>query len=115
LDREERDEFSIQVRAHDLGVPRLYDVTTVHLQVDDVNDNVPSFKISHQVVVVSEDIIVGQVIGHVATAVDADVDDVIYYHLIDDVSGGKFRLSDTKIIVTSSLDRETSAKLVWLL
>ena len=54
LDREQRHEFEIVVRARDQGTPAQTSTATVHLNVSDVNDNAPVFYPVHYYVRVAE-------------------------------------------------------------
>uniref|UniRef100_A0AAY4EM86 Protocadherin-16 n=1 Tax=Denticeps clupeoides TaxID=299321 RepID=A0AAY4EM86_9TELE len=58
----ERPSVSIMIEAHDGGSPSLSSVTTVQVQVTDVNDNAPMFHQSEYRATVSEDLLPGATI-----------------------------------------------------
>ncbi|XP_061163889.1 protocadherin Fat 4-like [Saccostrea echinata] len=112
LDREQVPQYKILVVAIDSGMNRLTGTGTIHVEVEDVNDNTPLFDRSSAYV------------GHVQENQDSPVDILtvtatdddsganaqISYSLVDDVEG-KFVINTASGVLTSQkpLDREDTA------
>ena len=71
LDRESADQFAITVTATDNQSPPQTGVTSVKVEVTDVNDNKPKFSLDTYQFFVSEDAAVSSTVGRVV-AVDQD-------------------------------------------
>ncbi|KAL0273341.1 UNVERIFIED_CONTAM: hypothetical protein PYX00_006035 [Menopon gallinae] len=72
LDRERQDLYELKIRASDAGKPPLHSEALVRVQIDDVNDNPPSFALAMHFVRVREDVPVGSVVA-VVGASDPDL------------------------------------------
>ncbi|XP_076454243.1 cadherin-23-like isoform X3 [Babylonia areolata] len=130
LDREEKKEYLLRVSATDRGNPPLTGSSSVIIVLDNVNDEMPRFAASSDMVTVSENLGVGRsVFAYVAT--DSDDDSNLRYSLLKDrieaySESGKtvdaaasgvnnyFDVHDYNgtIYVSSQLDRETAEKIV---
>ncbi|KAL3071735.1 hypothetical protein niasHT_035636 [Heterodera trifolii] len=118
LDRERRAVYAVEVRAEDAGNPPLSVGTTLEIELDDVNDNVPRFLSSEYRATIPEDISVGTSFLQVnAEDPDEGANGQIDYLLDSDdpfVRLGLFRLDRTSgtLRVNQPLDRENVSKLV---
>ncbi|CAJ1065064.1 protocadherin Fat 4 isoform X1 [Xyrichtys novacula] len=110
LDREEESSYFVTIIAVDSGLPSLTGTLTVHIIVDDINDNRPEFTEDIYNTIVSEDSPTGTVFAMItASDIDEGVNGEIRYSLqnfdvpfsIDETSG--------ELFTTSVLDRETVA------
>lgn len=89
LDREKTPSLNVTVVAKDNGIPQLSSIATVHIDVQDINDNTPVFVAYSTVYSISEDADVGE---HIATisATDKDLKDfgtVVYYFDVSNDDG----------------------------
>lgn len=71
LDREVRDNYTIEVNATDLGIPQRWSVLTLIVKVTDVNDNTPTFAQNTSSAYIIEESPVDSVIA-LLTATDED-------------------------------------------
>lgn len=83
LDREDQDEYKLEITARDQGHPSRSTTTTLDVSVTDINDNSPIFSKQQYEVTVSEDATVGTDVLNV-TAVDKDEGSnaVVTYHIV---------------------------------
>ncbi|XP_030010494.1 protocadherin-16 [Sphaeramia orbicularis] len=111
LDRETRDEYTLEVVATDKGSPALSATVTVEVRVLDVNDNSPVFSRSSYSVDVSEDAVEGtQVLEVKAVDKDEGLNGKVLYFLSRDAHGAFTIDENTGRITTSApLDREKIA------
>ncbi|GAB1608886.1 protocadherin alpha-11-like isoform X1, partial [Argonauta hians] len=72
VDREKNDHFNVTITCHDQGAPPLYSENSFRVEVDDVNDEVPTFDRNVYDVTFEENSIIGIKVEQV-TASDADV------------------------------------------
>ncbi|KAF3693195.1 Protocadherin Fat 4 [Channa argus] len=110
LDREKESLFIITITAVDSGLPPLTGTLTVHIMVDDINDNHPEFTEDFYNTIVSEDSPTGTVFAMItASDIDEGVNGEIRYFMENpDVP---FAIEETsgELFTTNALDRETVA------
>ncbi|XP_069619771.1 protocadherin gamma-C5-like isoform X28 [Ranitomeya imitator] len=63
IDHEESRSFELPVRARDRGVPEMEGNCIIHVEIDDVNDNVPEILVTSLMTDIPEDTPVGTVVG----------------------------------------------------
>ncbi|XP_069017360.1 protocadherin Fat 4 isoform X2 [Embiotoca jacksoni] len=110
LDKEKESLYMVTITAVDSGLPPLTGTLTVHVVVDDVNDNHPEFTEKVYNTIVSEDSPIGTVFAMItASDIDEGVSGEIRYSMenldvpfaIEERSG--------ELFTTNTLDRETAA------
>ena len=109
LDREETARYTLAVRCHDDGEPRLLTVKRIMVIVTDVNDHDPVFSQQSYSVTVAENNMVGATIIIVnATDRDSGRNGDIRYSLVDSDSAKLLRIRTLDGVVTAarSFDRE---------
>ncbi|NXD06594.1 CADN protein, partial [Nothocercus nigrocapillus] len=114
LDFETTKSFTLRVRAQNVALTPLASFATVHINITDVNDNVPFFVSSNYEVSVPEGAAVGtSVVQVVATDLDSGLHGEVHYLILKDASGDYqfFTMEpETGIISThASFDREKRA------
>ncbi|XP_018558735.1 LOW QUALITY PROTEIN: protocadherin-23 [Lates calcarifer] len=113
LDREDRQNYTLNIQARDYGPTPLSSSTQLQLVLLDQNDNIPSFTHESYHASISEGLPVGAEVLHVS-AFDPDEgsNGDITYSLTEDSSQGAFSVdSFTGVIrTTRALDRETRAQ-----
>ncbi|XP_068174232.1 protocadherin Fat 3-like [Antennarius striatus] len=110
LDYETCRDYFLTVEARDGGTPPLSAITTVNINLTDVNDNAPMFNFDVYTAVVSEDAPVGESVGQViAEDVDTHVNGAILYSIISGDRGNQFFIDPLSgfIRVNKQLDHET--------
>nr|AUG84445.1 fat [Platynereis dumerilii] len=112
LNREEREEYSITIRAMDSGSPRLSSTGTVLILVEDVNDNTPVFQHQMYQAIISENAPPSSpVITVQASDEDAGINAHLRYSLSDDGNSYFTVVPETGVIKTATnLDREVRDK-----
>ncbi|XP_067133004.1 protocadherin-like wing polarity protein stan isoform X2 [Centruroides vittatus] len=116
LDRESVAMYQLVVRAMDRGSPPLSSTVSVTIQVQDVNDNPPSFNTDRITLFVSENTIQGSVVGEIeATDPDEGANAVIYYRIVDGPDGHLFHLlphpgKSADLICKTDFDYESPKK-----
>ena len=110
LDREQQDEYIINVHVTDLGVPPLENMTSILVRVTDINDNAPMFLEDTYSGVVLENMTIGIDILPLS-AIDADIGmnaDIIF-SVVNEGGTVPFQVDPlTGVIQTAEpLDRET--------
>ncbi|XP_043556127.1 protocadherin-23 isoform X1 [Chiloscyllium plagiosum] len=112
LDREEFNNCSLTIEAHDLGNPQRTSQAEIWIIILDENDNSPVFKKMYYHIIVNEDVPVGSSVYQlIASDKDDGFNGEIAYSLIDDTFGAFTINSNTGIIVTTNqLDRETKSQ-----
>uniref|UniRef100_A0A4W5NWP6 FAT atypical cadherin 1a n=1 Tax=Hucho hucho TaxID=62062 RepID=A0A4W5NWP6_9TELE len=109
LDREEKEEYRLTVRALDGG--GRYCEAAVHLTVEDVNDNAPQFTAGPYAITVFENTEVGTFVARLlATDLDTGLNSDILYSLADSADG-HFSVDERTGVVAlkKPLDREAQA------
>ncbi|XP_077578530.1 protocadherin Fat 3a isoform X2 [Stigmatopora nigra] len=110
LDYETCRDYFLTVEAQDRGTPPLSAITTVNINVTDVNDNAPMFSRNLYTTAVSEDATIGEsVVQLVAEDLDSQLNGAILYSIVSGDRDNQFfvdPLSGT-IKVNKHLDRET--------
>ncbi|KAF3847498.1 hypothetical protein F7725_020526, partial [Dissostichus mawsoni] len=110
LDREKESLYSVTIIAVDSGLPPLTGTLTLHVIVDDVNDNSPEFSEEVYNTIVSEDCSTGTVFAMItASDIDEGLNGEIRYSMENlDVP---FAIKETsgELLTTKVLDRETVA------
>ncbi|XP_054282044.1 fat-like cadherin-related tumor suppressor homolog [Macrosteles quadrilineatus] len=94
LDRELNPEHTVEVTVKDPHHPEWVCSSVVHIIVNDINDNTPSFAVSNETVMLTEDAIVGMIVTKI-TVLDYDegLNRTIHYALVN--QNGLFNLSST--------------------
>lgn len=109
LDRETKAMYNVSIQATDQGVPQLSSVTSLIVNVQDINDNPPEFSTKLYYAQVPEVNPVGTEIARVlATSKDTGVNAEIYYSIVGGNEHKKFQI-DTKsgiISIAEQLDYE---------
>ncbi|XP_074651233.1 protocadherin Fat 1-like [Tubulanus polymorphus] len=111
VDRERMEKFEFQVRAVDAGSSRRTGLTTVRIDVMDLNDEPPVFRVQKYRGAVNEDALPGTVIVTVATT-DRDLGQnaKVSYYISRGDALGQFDVRQTgEIYVRKILDRERKA------
>ncbi|XP_056297999.1 protocadherin Fat 3a isoform X3 [Pseudoliparis swirei] len=110
LDYETCRDFFLTVEARDGGTPPLSAITTVNINLTDVNDNAPMFSRDLYAAVVSEDATTGEsVVQLVAEDVDRQQNGAILYSVVSGDRDSQFFIDPLRgvIKVNKPLDRET--------
>ncbi|XP_078140221.1 protocadherin Fat 3a isoform X1 [Centroberyx gerrardi] len=110
LDYEACRDYFLTVEARDGGTPPLSAVTTVNINLTDVNDNAPMFSRNLYTAVVSEDAAIGEsVVQLTAEDVDSQVNGAILYSIVSGDRDNQFFIDPLGgvIKVNKRLDRET--------
>ncbi|XP_078248614.1 protocadherin beta-16 isoform X1 [Pogona vitticeps] len=88
LDREKNIEYNVTIRAVDRGSPRLSSTRMIHIQISDVNDNLPVFEKDFYEMPIQENNIPGLLIGSVhAVDLDTERNAKVSYQLLPGNSG----------------------------
>uniref|UniRef100_A0A7N6AC75 FAT atypical cadherin 3a n=1 Tax=Anabas testudineus TaxID=64144 RepID=A0A7N6AC75_ANATE len=109
LDYETCRDYFLTVEARDGGTPPLSAITTVNINLTDVNDNAPMFSRDLYTAVVSEDATIGESVVQVAEDVDSQLNGAILYSIISGDRDNQFFIDPLSgvIKVNKQLDRET--------
>ncbi|XP_077421706.1 protocadherin Fat 3a isoform X1 [Vanacampus margaritifer] len=110
LDYETCRDYFLTVEAQDGGTPPLSAITTVNINVTDVNDNAPMFSRDLYTTVVSEDATIGEsVVQLVAEDMDSQRNGAILYSIVSGDRDNQFFIDPLNGIVkvNKHLDRET--------
>ncbi|XP_017287650.1 protocadherin Fat 3a isoform X2 [Kryptolebias marmoratus] len=110
LDYETCRDYFLTVEASDGGTPTLSAVTTVNINLTDVNDNMPVFSHDLYTSVLSEDATVGEfVVKLVAEDADSHLNGAILYAIVSGDQNSQFFIDPIigVIKVNKPLDRET--------
>uniref|UniRef100_A0A4W6CNL5 FAT atypical cadherin 3a n=1 Tax=Lates calcarifer TaxID=8187 RepID=A0A4W6CNL5_LATCA len=110
LDYETCRDYFLTVEARDGGMPPLSAITTVNINLTDVNDNAPMFSRDLYSAVVSEDATIGEsVVQLVAEDVDSQLNGAILYSIVSGDRDNQFFIDPLSgvIKVNKQLDRET--------
>ncbi|XP_061537153.1 protocadherin Fat 3a isoform X3 [Phycodurus eques] len=110
LDYETCRDYFLTVEAQDGGTPPLSAITTVKINVTDVNDNAPMFSRDLYTTVVSEDATIGEsVVQLVAEDMDSQLNGAILYSIVSGDRDNQFFIDPLSGIVkvNKHLDRET--------
>ncbi|XP_032363308.1 protocadherin Fat 3 isoform X4 [Etheostoma spectabile] len=110
LDYETCRDYFLTVEARDGGTPPLSAITTVNINLTDVNDNAPMFSRDLYSAVVSEDATTGEsVVQLVAEDVDSQLNGAVLYSIISGDRDEQFFMDPLRgvIKVNKPLDRET--------
>ncbi|KAI5624969.1 protocadherin Fat 4-like, partial [Silurus asotus] len=116
LDREVQSHHILTIIAVDSGFPPLTGTGTIHVFVEDINDNEPLFDNAKFNAFISEDEPIGTTFASItATDKDVGVNGEIMYSLED--SSAPFSINETngELFNTGALDRETTALYVLTL
>ncbi|XP_054868346.1 protocadherin Fat 3a isoform X5 [Amphiprion ocellaris] len=110
LDYETCRDYFLTVEARDGGNPPLSAITTVNINLTDVNDNIPMFSCDLYSAVVSEDATIGEsVVQLQAEDVDSQQNGAILYSIVSGDRDNQFFIDPLSgvIKVNKQLDRET--------
>lgn len=113
LDREEMQNYTLNIQARDYGPTPLSSFTQLHLVLLDQNDNIPSFTRKSYHASISEGLPAGaEVLRVSASDPDEGSNGEVTYSLTDDNSQGAFLIDafTGAIRTTRSLDRESRAQ-----
>ncbi|XP_041034757.1 protocadherin-23 [Carcharodon carcharias] len=115
LDKEEFNNLSLTIEAHDLGSPQRTSSAELWIIILDENDNSPVFERNYYRTFVNEGVPIGSgILQLIATDKDDGSNGEITYSLIDDTFGAFTINGNTGIIVTTNeLDRETKSQYVF--
>uniref|UniRef100_A0A803V7Q4 Protocadherin Fat 3 n=1 Tax=Ficedula albicollis TaxID=59894 RepID=A0A803V7Q4_FICAL len=108
LDFESCKDFYLVVEAKDGGSPALSAVTTVNVNVTDVNDNAPTFSQAVYSAVVSEDAAVGDSVLMVTEDLDSPPNGQIHFSIVNGDQDNEFSVDPVLglVKVKKKLDRE---------
>ncbi|XP_063909336.1 fat-like cadherin-related tumor suppressor homolog isoform X5 [Zophobas morio] len=109
LDREIRAVYNLTIQAVDQGTPQLSSVSTLIVNVQDINDNPPEFANKYYFAVVPEIDAVGtEVVKVLATSKDTGVNADVYYSIIGGNEHKKFAINNKTgvISIAEMLDYE---------
>ncbi|XP_045469521.1 fat-like cadherin-related tumor suppressor homolog isoform X5 [Harmonia axyridis] len=110
LDRELRAMYNLTVQAVDQGSPQLSSITTLIVNVQDINDNPPEFSNKYYFATVPEIDAVGtEVVRVLATSKDTGVNADVYYSIIGGNEHKKFSIPNNRtgvITIAEMLDYE---------
>lgn len=111
LDREKTSFYIIGVQVEDGGKPKLSAVTTVTVNVDDVNDNAPYFNQSSATVEVKENSIVKDFFTVAALDKDSGVNAELEYEIVRGTGSDRFNINPSSGAVSTAaqLDREATS------
>ncbi|XP_072315856.1 protocadherin Fat 4 [Eucyclogobius newberryi] len=111
LDRETNSSYTLVVNAVDSGIPPLTGTLTVHVVVDDVNDNLPEFSEEAYHTIVSEDSTKGTVFAMI-TASDKDHGENGKIRYSVESMDAPFSIEEDtgELLTTDVLDREVLAE-----
>ncbi|KRY89825.1 Cadherin-related tumor suppressor [Trichinella pseudospiralis] len=117
LDREECENYTLEIQAIDSGFPRLSSKATVFINVIDLNDNPPIFNQSYYRAYVSENQPSStKVVQIYAADKDSGVNGLVKYKLIDNSVPFVINEETGWLSTTESLDRETQKQWnIWVL
>ncbi|WAR00850.1 DS-like protein [Mya arenaria] len=108
IDRETKSSYTFTVYVQDAGSPRLFDMATVVVNVTDVNDNMPVFRVKEHFLQIPENLVQDNI--YLIVAQDADIGDNarVRYSITGGNIGNKFVIdSDTgELSLQGALDRE---------
>ncbi|KAM9852765.1 protocadherin Fat 3a isoform 2-T2 [Aulostomus maculatus] len=110
LDYETCRDYFLTLEARDGGTPPLSAITTVNINLTDVNDNAPMFSRDLYTAVVSEDATIGEaVVQLVAEDMDSQLNGAILYSIVSGDRDNQFFIDPLSgiIKVNKQLDRET--------
>ena len=112
LDRETIPDYTLLIRASDLGIPELHSEETLKIILSDVNDNAPTFPRASYSANVYENQVKANVITVVAADDDEGSDGLVSYQIIYGNEEGVFTMDSQsgQIGARVTLDRETQAE-----
>lgn len=109
LDREIRAQYNLTIQATDQGTPRMSTLTSLVVNVQDINDNPPEFASKYYFAVVPEIDAVGtEIVRVLATSKDTGVNADVYYSIIGGNEHKKFAIDNKTgvIMIAEMLDYE---------
>ncbi|KAF7228987.1 transcript variant X3 [Nothobranchius furzeri] len=115
LDRENIAEYNLKAFAVDRGVPPLKAEVSIHITVQDINDNAPVFDKDEFSIDVEENSEVGSVVAHiVATDPDEGTNAQIMYQIVEGNNPEVFQLDifNGELTALTDLDYETKTEYV---
>ncbi|KRZ85830.1 Protein dachsous, partial [Trichinella sp. T8] len=112
LDREEFPELVVAVIAENINEPSRFDISTVYVEVEDVNDNRPIInKDSCHPTVIPENVHMNNLVTIYATDRDSDLNARIVYSIVGGNDGEKFNINPQSGLVScKALDRESRSQ-----
>ncbi|KAM6148023.1 protocadherin-23, partial [Erethizon dorsatum] len=111
LDHESTDSYSLIVQATDKGIPRLSAMTTIQIQVTDINDNAPVF-VPSEAVEITENSLPGVTVSQVSVH-DVDLNPAFIFSFAKEGNPGtKFAIDQSTgiVILAKTLDYEEATK-----
>ena len=111
LDRETTSNYTLVIRASDLGTPPQFSDENLKIVLRDINDNTPTFPKASYPAEVYENHVEANVIMVKAVDGDEGNDGVVAYEIIDGNDGGVFTIDSQtgQIGLRNALNRETQA------
>lgn len=101
LDREIRAQYNVTIQATDQGMPQMSTLTTLVVNVQDINDNPPEFASKYYFAVVPEIDAVGtEVVRVLATSKDTGVNADVYYSIFGGNEHKKFAIDNKTGVIT---------------
>ncbi|KRZ52553.1 Protein dachsous [Trichinella nativa] len=112
LDREEFPELVVAVIAENINEPSRFDISTVYVEVEDVNDNRPIInKDSCHPTVIPENVHMNNLVTIYATDRDSDLNARIVYSIVGGNDGAMFNINPQSGVVScKALDRESRSQ-----
>ena len=112
LDREKVANYSLEIRAYDLGIPQQSTVTRITVVLLDLNDNSPRFEKPLYTASVSENKLVPSFETVAANDLDDGKNGEVMYEIVSGDSGGAFVINQHsgQISLKKKLDREKETK-----
>ena len=112
LDREATPNYTLVIRASDLGVPPLFTDKNFRIVVRDINDNTPTFSQASYTASVYENYVEANVITVKAVDKDEGQNGAVTYNIVFGKDAGVFTINSQtgQIGLKSALDREMQAK-----
>ncbi|KRX45986.1 Protein dachsous [Trichinella murrelli] len=112
LDREEFPELVVAVIAENINEPSRFDISTVYVEVEDVNDNRPIInKDSCHPTVIPENVHMNNLVTIYATDRDSDLNARIVYSIVGGNDGAMFNINPQSGLVScKALDRESRSQ-----
>lgn len=101
LDREIRAQYNLTIQTTDQGTPRMSTLTSLVVNVQDINDNPPEFASKYYFAVVPEIDAVGtEIVRVLATSKDTGVNADVYYSIIGGNEHKKFAIDNKTGVIT---------------
>uniref|UniRef100_T1IXK6 Cadherin domain-containing protein n=1 Tax=Strigamia maritima TaxID=126957 RepID=T1IXK6_STRMM len=113
IDREKESSFDITVVASDRGIPSLSGSATIHVDVEDINDNLPQFAARLLTASVKEETDPPVELARIsATDADAGANAQVLYYIVSGNEDGEFHINRTTGVISAqrALDFEKRSR-----